>query len=106
MKHLSAVAAILGGLLLFVGNGDGGGNTTVDDAFATYRALWIEHNLSVAAKLRSGELTTDNETRQLLAAGQEPMRRVAFSKIAKKEAEELKEWTAEKHASILEGYAK
>jgi len=109
MTQFAPMLAILGGILLLFGGGDTPGprpnGDAVAKAFDTYETLWRKHNADAAGKLRSAEITDDTEIREFIAAGQEPMRRVAFEAIAKAEGEALKKWTAEKHAEILEGYS-
>jgi len=113
MKAAPFVAMVIGGvILLWPSGGDSPGpgpkpSDIVSDAFDTLERLWRAHNATAAGKLRSAEITSDTEIRQFIAAGQEPMRRIAFEAIAKAEQEALSGgWTAEKHAEILEGYTR
>lgn len=79
----------------------------VEKSFDTYEQLWRTHALKTADKLESGELKTDKDTWEFIAAGQEPARKVAFDEIAKKEQEYFEEnggWTPELHAELLRGY--
>lgn len=84
------------------------GNAEVNEAFDTYKRLWIDLNLKAAEKLDKGEFTTDTEVYDYLATGQEPARKIAFDSIAKKEQEALGDgkWTPELHSTILKGYSK
>jgi hypothetical protein len=84
-----------------------GPDDAVSRAFDVLEGLWRTHASNAAVKLRTGELTTDAEARKYIADGQEPMRKVAFAEIAAAEQEQLgSDWTAEKHAAILEGYSR
>ena len=80
----------------------------VNEAFDTYKRLWVDLNLKAAEKLNSGEFKTQEEVWNYLSSGQEPARRIAFESIAKKEQEQLGDgkWTHELHSSILKGYSK
>ena len=85
-----------------------------DEAFDTYKRLWLKHNLDGAEKLDKGELTTAQEAWDFLASGQEAARKVAFKDIADKEEsiiggvddEGNEKWTAKEHSKILKGYVK
>lgn len=76
------------------------------DAFSTYRRLWMDLNQKAAVKLDSGEFTTQQQVWDFIASGQEPARRIAFEKIAKKEQEVLGDgkWTPELHSELLKQY--
>ena len=111
MKSAPLIAMVIGGLILLWPSGNDspgpGPGDMVSEAFDTYEKLWRQHNATAAGKLRSAEITSDAEIHQFIAAGQEPMRRIAFEAIAKAEQESLAGgWTAEKHAGILEGYSR
>lgn len=80
----------------------------VNEAFDTYKRLWVDLNLKAAEKLDSGEFKTQEEVWNFIASGQEPARRISFEPIAKSEQEKLGDgkWTPELHSSILKGYSK
>ena len=86
----------------------------VDEAFDTYKRLWLKHNLEAADKLDEGELTTAQEAWDFIASGQSAARVVAFKDIADKEEEVLgsvddegnEKWNAKEHSKILKGYVK
>ena len=80
----------------------------VHSSFVTYEKLWRKHSADTAKKLEAGELKSDKETWEFLAAGQEPARRIAFDKLAAKEQEYFEkagDWTPEVHAKILRSYS-
>lgn len=83
-------------------------NDEVSKAFDTYEQLWRKLASEAAAKLDSGELKTDAETREFIASGQEPARKIAFKEIAESEQKQLGDgkWTPALHSSILKGYSK
>lgn len=76
------------------------------NAFSTYRRLWMDLNQKAAAKLDSGEFTTQQQVWDFIASGQEPARRIAFEKIAKHEQEVLGDgkWTPQLHSELLKQY--
>lgn len=81
----------------------------VAKSFDSYEDLWRKHALKAAEKIESGELTTDTEVWEFLAAGQEPARKVAFDELARKEQEYFNKaggWSAELHGKLLRSYAK
>lgn len=81
----------------------------VAKSFNSYEELWRKHALKTAEKIESGELTTDTEVWEFLAAGQEPARKVAFDELARKEQEYFNKaggWSAELHGKLLRSYAK
>lgn len=79
----------------------------VHQAFVTYERLFRKHSVDVAAKLDSGELTTDVATHAAIKAGQEPMREISFKELGKYEQETIGDgkWTPELHSQLLKGYA-
>ena len=111
MSRLAPIAALIGGILLLW---DQSGHIThpdppadaVEAAFVRYEALWRKTAATAAEQLTSGQLATDRETRDWLAAQNQASRRDAFAAIAATEQEQLAAWTAEKHASVLRGYAR
>jgi hypothetical protein len=81
----------------------------VNQAFTTYKRLWVQLTQDAAAKLDSKEFTTEQEVWDFLASGQEPARKIAFDKVAAKEQKTFEDaggWTPELHSSILKGYGK
>jgi len=81
----------------------------VERSFDIYEELWRKHALDAADKLSSGELTSDTQAWEFLAAGQEPARRTAFEEIAQKEQAYFDErggWSPEAHEALLRSYQK
>ena len=77
--------------------------------FATYEQLWRAHAQTAADKLASGEIKTEQETWDFLAAGQEPARKTAFKELAKSEQDYFVKqggWSAKAHEKLLRSYAK
>lgn len=86
---------------------DGKTVAIVDQAFDTYKRLWVDLNLKAAEKLDSKEFETSQQVWEFIANGQEACRKVAFKEIAEAEQKVLgTEWTPEKHSSLLKGYSK
>ncbi len=107
---LSVVAAVA--LLLIPDTktdvSDSEGSQLVTESFDIYESLWRTHAEATADKLASGELTTDTEVWEYLAAGQAPARRAAFTDLAKYEQDQFDAndgWSAELHEKILRSYA-
>lgn len=83
--------------------------TSPKQAFATYEKLWRAHAQATADKLASGELKTEQEVWDFLAAGQEPARKAAFKDLAKSEQDYFNKqggWSAKAHEKLLRSYAK
>ena len=118
-KSIGIVSVILAFGLMFGSSfvpGPGPDDTTgppvtqdvVHTTFSTYDKLWRKHATDTAARLEAGDLKTEKETWDFLAAGQEPARRIAFDALAAKEQEYLKQagvWTPEVHAKLLRSYS-
>lgn len=84
-------------------------NDIVSRAFDTYEQLWRKHAEIVANKITAGEIKNEKEAWELLAAGQEPARKLAFDEIARTEKETFDKsggWAATTHAQILRSYVK
>ena len=83
------------------------GSKLVTESFDVYESLWRTHAEATADKLASGELTTDTEVWDYLAAGQAPARKAAFMALAKYEQAQFEEnegWSADLHEKILRSY--
>jgi hypothetical protein len=80
-------------------------------AFDTYERLWRKMAAETAVEaLETQKVKTDMEVYNLIATGQEAIRKVAFEEIAKFEQSQLTndgkdKWTADKHIALLKGYA-
>ena len=83
------------------------GSDAVTQAFDAYEQAWRQVEIETAAKIEAGEITTQAEVHRHLKAENERTRKDAFRPIAEAEQKVLgEEWTPEKHAMILRGYAK
>lgn len=81
----------------------------VTQAFDVYETLWRKHNETAAEKISSGELKTEQEVWDFIAAGQAPARKVAFDAIAKFEQEYFDKnggWSLKNHEALLRSYKK
>lgn len=81
----------------------------VHEAFQTYEKLWREHTLNAAEKIKKGDLKTEQEIWDFLAAGQKPAREIAFEEIGKKEQEYFDKnggWSLKNHEAVLRSYSK
>lgn len=77
--------------------------------FVIYERLWRAHAQTAADKLASGEVKTEQEIWDFLAAGQEPARKAAFNALAKSEQDYfIKQggWSVKTHEKLLRSYAK
>lgn len=77
--------------------------------FATYEQLWRAHVQAAADKLASGDIKTEQEAWDFIAAGQEPARKAAFKDLAKSEQDYFVKqggWSAKAHEKLLRSYAK
>ena len=108
----SSIFFLLGGIAIIAASVGGGGgilpgpDDQVTAGFDSYERLWRETSADGGKRLRAGEHTTDTEARGFLSESQKKMREIAFGDIARNEAEALNPWSPEKHAEILEGYAR
>ena len=81
----------------------------VSQAFEIYESLWRSHNQTAADKIRDGELKTEQQIWDFIAAGQAPARKVAFDTIAKSEQEYFDKnggWSLKNHETLLRSYRK
>lgn len=81
----------------------------VSKSFAIYETLWRKHTADAADKIKSGELKTEQEVWDFLAAGQAPARKVAFDELAKAEQEYFDKhggWSLKNHEDLLRSYKK
>ena len=114
---LSVCCCVLGLCLLFWPDGSGEkpvppepiAPDLVAQAFASYEQLWRKLAKDTADKLAAGELKTDRDVWDVLASGQEAMRKIAFEAVAKQEQAYFAEqngWTAEGHEKLLRSYTR
>lgn len=78
-------------------------------AFKNYETLWRKHAVTAADKIAAGELDTEKKIWDFLANGQEPIRKVSFSDLAKSEKDYFDKqggWTKEAHEKLLRSYGK
>jgi len=105
MRWVGIIAALVGGLLLFVPFEQQPADP-VAEAFAKYEQTWRVAAVRAAEALEDGKLTTGPEVREFLSEANQAARRQAFQQLAITEQEVLgEEWTAEAHAAILRSYA-
>jgi len=81
----------------------------VSRSFKIYEDLWRKHALATADKIKAGDLKTEQEVWDFLAAGQSPARKVAFEELAKSEQDYFTKnggWNAKKHEELLRSYVK
>ncbi len=113
-KIIGLISGVIGLIILFYPTSqEKSPKPTKDDkvsqAFAIYESLWRNHNESAADKIRDGELKTEQQIWDFLAAGQAPARKVAFDTIAKSEQEFFDKnggWSLKNHETLLRSYKK
>lgn len=84
-------------------------STSPKQVFAIYEKLWRVHAQAAADKLAAGEIKTEQEAWDFIAAGQEPARKAAFKELAKSEQDYFDKqggWSAKAHEKLLRSYAK
>ena len=109
MKNLPALLCLAGGLLLLwpsAGINPASGDI-VDECFDTMEQLYRDGCRDTAARLRSGELTDEKQTRDFEEAWFRLTVNTATEPIRKRDAELLNdEWNPEALAELREQYAK
>jgi hypothetical protein len=112
-RHLPAIAAILGGLLLLIPLGASGGKNTkptdsVSSAFDAYETLWRTAQGSLADRLDSGEIASESAASDWFGEANKQARAVAFKPLLDAEYSVFGEdkWTAEKQAETIRGYVR
>lgn len=81
----------------------------VSKSFDIYETLWRKHTKDAADKIKAGELKTEQEVWDFLAAGQAPARKVAFDELAKVEQiyfDTHGGWSLKNHEDLLRSYSK
>ncbi len=105
MRVAGITIAIIGSLLLFRGTQQQAVDP-VAEAFGQYEAMWRVSARKAAEALEDGDLASDVDVHAFLSEAGQQARRKAFQSIADAEQVILgEEWTPEKHAAILRGYA-
>lgn len=107
MKYLSVFLFGVGASLLWPATAVQQPKDAVSEAFDKYERMYREAALITAERLESGELDTEQESRDFRADANTHARKTAFTDIAKAEAALLQgRWTAEVEAEILRGYSR
>lgn len=102
---------LIGGMLLLVGGGKGAGPSRNDDVsavFSTQQSAFRRLSGERAKALRAGELTSEKASADWMAAKYLPESDAAWAKLLTAEAAAFggEQWTAEKEAAHIEGYAR
>ena len=117
-KYIGLICGILGLVVVLYPNPkitppDGTPKPVVSDvvskSFDIYETLWRKHNIDAADKIKAGELKTEQEVWDFLAAGQAPARKVAFDELAKAEQDYFDKhggWSLKNHEDLLRSYKK